>query len=61
MQALSPLSRYQQALDAGEYQADEVQRRAVTQLDCIYQALLQKPAASAPAGGLRGKLTVFPG
>ncbi len=56
MQALSPLSRYQQALDAGEYQADEVQRRAVTQLDRIYQALLQKPAASAPAGGLRGKL-----
>ncbi|PII49042.1 cell division protein ZapE [Serratia sp. OLEL1] len=57
MQALSPLSRYQQALDAVEYQADEVQRRAVTQLDRIYQALLQKPAASAPAGGLRGKLS----
>jgi len=57
MQALSPLSRYQQALDAGEYQADEVQRRAVTQLDRIYQALLQTPAASAPAGGLRGKLS----
>ncbi|QXX96127.1 AFG1 family ATPase [Serratia marcescens] len=57
MQALSPLSRYQQALDAGEYQADEVQRRAVTQLDRIYQALLQKPAASASAGGLRGKLS----
>ncbi|WP_240023455.1 cell division protein ZapE [Serratia marcescens] len=57
MQALSPLSRYQQALDAEEYQADEVQRRAVTQLDRIYQALLQKPAASALAGGLRGKLS----
>ncbi|AOF01061.1 cell division protein ZapE [Serratia marcescens] len=57
MQALSPLSRYQQALDAGEYQADEVQRRAVTQLDRIYQALLQKTAVSAPAGGLRGKLS----
>ncbi|MGP0881971.1 cell division protein ZapE [Serratia sp. CY71090] len=57
MQALSPLSRYQQALEAGEYQADEVQRRAVTQLDRIYQALLQKPAASAPTGGLRGKLS----
>ncbi|BEN51483.1 cell division protein ZapE [Serratia marcescens] len=57
MQALSPLSCYQQALEAGEYQADEVQRRAVTQLDRIYQALLQKPAASAPAGGLRGKLS----
>ncbi|MBH3243177.1 AFG1 family ATPase [Serratia marcescens] len=57
MQALSPLSRYQQALEAGEYQADEVQRRAVTQLDRIYQALLQNPAARAPAGGLRGKLS----
>lgn len=57
MQALSPLSRYQQALDAGEYQADEVQRRAVTQLDRIYQALLQIPAVGAPAGGLRGKLS----
>ncbi|MFL4451103.1 cell division protein ZapE [Serratia marcescens] len=57
MQALSPLSRYQQALDAGEYQADEVQRRAVTQLDRIYQSLRQKPAANAPAGGLRGKLS----
>ncbi|HHP7836203.1 TPA: cell division protein ZapE [Serratia marcescens] len=57
MQALSPLSRYQQALEAGEYQADEVQRRAVTQLDRIYQALRQKPAASPPAGGLRGKLS----
>ncbi|MDX7084115.1 cell division protein ZapE [Serratia marcescens] len=57
MQALSPLSRYQQALDAGEYQADEVQRRVVAQLDRIYQALLQKPVASAPAGGLRGKLS----
>ncbi|MGP0904788.1 cell division protein ZapE [Serratia sp. CY76391] len=57
MQALSPLTRYQQALEAGEYQADEVQRRAVTQLDRIYQALRQKPAASPPAGGLRGKLS----
>ncbi|MCP1108524.1 cell division protein ZapE [Serratia nevei] len=57
MQALSPLSRYQQALDAGEYQADEVQRRAVAQLDRIYQALQQQPAANAPAGGLRGKLS----
>ncbi|MDW5500287.1 cell division protein ZapE [Pseudomonas lundensis] len=56
MQAQSPLSRYQQALDAGEYQADAVQRQAVTQLDQIYQALHQTPTVSAPAGGLRGKL-----
>ncbi|MCE9939692.1 cell division protein ZapE [Serratia liquefaciens] len=57
MQAQSPLSRYQRLLAAGEYQADKVQRQAVTQLDHIYQALQQIPAVSAPAGGLRGKLS----
>lgn len=57
MQALSPLSRYQQALEAGEYQADEVQRQAVTRLEGIYLALQQIPAASVPAGGLRGKFS----
>ncbi|KYQ98249.1 hypothetical protein AWY96_06880 [Serratia plymuthica] len=57
MQALSPLSRYQQALDAGEYQADEVQRQAVTRLEGIYQALQQAPAASVSANGLRGRLS----
>ncbi|WP_199635719.1 cell division protein ZapE [Serratia sp. PAMC26656] len=57
MQALSPLSRYQQALDAGEYQADEVQRQAVTRLEGIYQALQQTPAASVAANGLRGRLS----
>lgn len=57
MQVQSPLSRYQRLLAAGEYQADEVQRQAVTQLDHIYQALQQIPAVSAPAGGLRGKLS----
>ncbi|MHA7848692.1 cell division protein ZapE [Serratia sp. D1N4] len=57
MQAQSPLSRYQQALEAGEYQADAVQRQAVTQLDQIYQALLQLPAQAVTTGGLRGKLS----
>ncbi|MFZ1871972.1 MAG: cell division protein ZapE, partial [Chania sp.] len=57
MQAQSPLSRYQQALEAGEYQADAVQRQAVTQLDQIYQALLQRPAQAVTTGGLRGKLS----
>ncbi|MGQ8775888.1 cell division protein ZapE [Serratia sp. NA_112.1] len=57
MQAQSPLSCYQRLLAAGEYQADEVQMGAVTQLDHIYQALLQQtPAVGAPATGLRGKL-----
>ncbi|WON76539.1 cell division protein ZapE [Serratia sp. UGAL515B_01] len=57
MQAQSPLLRYQQALDAGEYQADAVQRQAVTQLDRIYQALQQVPVPSIDNGGLRRKLS----
>ncbi|MBC3377994.1 cell division protein ZapE [Serratia fonticola] len=58
MQVQSPLSRYQQALDAGEYQADAVQRQAVTQLDQIYQALQQLPApATANAGKRRNLLS----
>lgn len=57
MQAQSPLSRYQQALNAGEYQADRVQRQAVTQLDRIYQALQQTPAVGVPTGSLRAKLS----
>ncbi|CAI1800160.1 cell division protein ZapE [Serratia fonticola] len=56
MQAQSPLSRYQQALDAGEYQADAVQRQAVTQLDLIYQALQQLPAPAAANAGKRRNL-----
>ncbi|MFV8871649.1 cell division protein ZapE [Serratia fonticola] len=56
MQAQSPLSRYQQALDAGEYQADAVQRQAVTKLDQIYQALQQLPAPAAANAGKRRNL-----
>jgi cell division protein ZapE len=56
MHSQSPLSRYQQALDAGEYQADDVQRLAMTQLDHIYQALKQTPTSSVTPSGLRGKL-----
>lgn len=56
MQAQSPLSRYQQALEAGEYQADAVQRQAVTQLDQIYQALQQLPAPAAANAGKRRNL-----
>lgn len=57
MQVQSPLSRYQQALDAGEYQADAVQRQAVMQLDNIYQALQQQPMPGTTPGGLRSKLS----
>ncbi|HEI8867089.1 cell division protein ZapE [Serratia sp. AKBS12] len=56
MQSQSPLSRYQQALDAGEYQADEVQRQAISRLDGIYHQLLQAPKSQATGGGLRSKL-----
>ncbi|MBD8164680.1 cell division protein ZapE [Erwinia persicina] len=51
MQTMSPLALYQQALENGEYQADEVQRAAITRLDGIYQALTRDSAAAAPAGG----------
>ncbi|WBF45960.1 cell division protein ZapE [Serratia rubidaea] len=58
MYSPSPLTRYQQALDAGDYQPDEVQRLAVSQLDAIYQQLVQQtPETPAAAGGLRGKLS----
>jgi len=57
MQTLSPLTLYQQALDKGEFQPDDVQREAMTRLDGIFQALTQVEAPSAPSGkGLFGKL-----
>ncbi|WLS79400.1 cell division protein ZapE [Erwinia pyri] len=57
MQTLSPLTLYQQALDKGEFQPDDVQREAMTRLDGIFQALTQVEPHPAPAGkGLFGKL-----
>lgn len=57
MQTMSPLALYQQALENGEYQADDVQRVAMTRLDGIYQALTRiSPPAAAVSGGLFGKL-----
>ncbi|CAO95348.1 cell division protein ZapE [Erwinia tasmaniensis] len=57
MQTMSPLALYQQALDNGEYQPDEVQHAAVTRLDGIYQALSHSSSPPAPASvGLFGKL-----
>lgn len=56
MQVQSPLSRYQQMLAAGEYQADAVQQQAVTQLDHIFQALQQIPTLDGANAGLRNKL-----
>lgn len=42
MQPTTPLSLYQSALDAGEFQPDAVQKEAVTRLDAIHQALTAK-------------------
>lgn len=57
MQTISPLARYQQALDKGEYQPDEVQHTAIARLDAIQQALIARSAAdSSPASGWRGRL-----
>ncbi|KOC91282.1 cell division protein ZapE [Winslowiella iniecta] len=57
MQTTSPLALYQQALNNGDYQPDDVQREAITRLDAIQQALIATPAAAAaPSRGLLGKL-----
>lgn len=54
MQNISPLSCYQQTLLQGDYQPDDVQRDAITQLDTIWQQFtLQKP--EPVAGGLRAR------
>jgi cell division protein ZapE len=57
MQMMSPLARYQQALDKGEYQPDEVQHAAISRLEAIQQALIARQSATqASATGWRGKL-----
>jgi len=53
MQNLSPTSRYQQALDEGTHQPDDVQREAVNRLNVIYQELTQQMPAPAQSGGLK--------
>lgn len=53
MQSLSPLSRYQLALNEGSHQPDDVQREAVNQLDIIYQELTVKPEELVSRGGLK--------
>ncbi|WP_145573096.1 cell division protein ZapE [Yersinia mollaretii] len=56
MQPSTPTTLYQQALDAGDYQSDNVQQRAVAQLDQIYHALKQRQSESPAGAGLRGRL-----
>jgi len=54
MQNISPLSCYQQTLLQGDYQPDDVQREAITQLDAIWQQFaLQKPEPATD--GLRAR------
>ncbi|MDY1037974.1 cell division protein ZapE [Lelliottia sp. CFBP8978] len=53
MQSLSPTSRYQQALDEGTHQPDDVQREAVNRLNTIYQKLTSEPTETAQSGGLK--------
>lgn len=57
MQLKTPLTSYQTALDAGEFQPDAVQKQAVTRLDAIYQELVAKKPAELPeSSGWLGKL-----
>lgn len=60
MQPTTPLTLYKSALAAGEFQSDDIQLQAVTQLDVIYHALNALPdaktAPAPPRSGLFGKL-----
>ncbi|RXA97083.1 MULTISPECIES: cell division protein ZapE [Yersinia] len=56
MRPSSPIALYQQALDAGDYQPDDVQRRTVARLDTIYQELNQRQNTPPARAGLRGHL-----
>lgn len=55
---MTPAMLYLQALDAGDYQPDAVQRQTVDALTVIQQALIEKENATLPpeSGGLRGRL-----
>ncbi|GGD21763.1 cell division protein ZapE [Franconibacter daqui] len=56
MQSFSPTSRYQQALNEGSHQPDDVQREAVSRLDTIYHELTGNKTAPAESGGLLAKV-----
>ena len=51
MHTTTPLTAYQTALDAGEFQPDAVQKQAVTRLDAIYHDLIAKKPAELPESG----------
>lgn len=56
MQPSTPTALYQQALDAGNYQPDDVQRRTVARLDTLYQELIQRQNMPPVSVGLWGRL-----
>ncbi|WP_227726728.1 cell division protein ZapE [Yersinia proxima] len=56
MQPSSPIALYQQAIDAGDYQPDDVQQRTVARLDALYQELNQRHSAPVLNAGIRGRL-----
>ena len=61
MQSFSPTSRYQQALNDGSHQPDNVQLEAVNRLETIFQALTT-PARPAPQeSGLMARFGNSPG
>ncbi|WP_241576417.1 cell division protein ZapE [Rosenbergiella collisarenosi] len=62
MQTISPLARYQQAIEQGDYQPDAVQKAAVTQLDSIQKALIARQhtgPTSADKKGFLGRFSKF--
>ncbi|WKX26268.1 cell division protein ZapE [Tatumella ptyseos] len=56
MQTISPLTRYQQALEQGDYQPDEVQKAAVTELDKIQKALIARQQTATTLTDKKGFL-----
>lgn len=59
MSPMTPIMRYQQALAEGNYQPDDVQKRAVERLNEIYQQLVATSASNEQndkPSGLKGRL-----
>ncbi|MEI9750362.1 cell division protein ZapE [Moellerella wisconsensis] len=52
MLSTTPLTLYQQSLDAGDYQPDDVQRKTVERLDKIYHQLIERTKNNQPEKSL---------
>lgn len=59
MQTISPLARYQQALEQGDYQPDDVQKAAVTELDSIQKVLIARQQTGTISTDKKGLLGRF--